>query len=82
MREHPGQPLRSHPRDMREHPARQNSECSVSSGSSLCSDPGNVPDQHKTPGLPELIDKSWWIRSFFHCEPSLPTVGRKMLSAS
>ncbi|NXA33656.1 PDPFL protein, partial [Eudromia elegans] len=33
-------------------------------------------------GLPELIDKSWWIKSFFHCEPSLPTVGRKTLSAS
>ncbi|NWI10566.1 PDPFL protein, partial [Crypturellus soui] len=33
-------------------------------------------------GLPELIDKSWWIKSFFHCEPSPPTVGRKTLSAS
>ncbi|NXA45463.1 PDPFL protein, partial [Nothocercus julius] len=33
-------------------------------------------------GLPELIDKSWWIKSFFHCELSPPTVGRKTLSAS
>ncbi|NXU31406.1 PDPFL protein, partial [Thalassarche chlororhynchos] len=33
-------------------------------------------------GLPELIDKCWWIKSFFHCEPSPPTVGRKTLSAS
>ncbi|KAM8811508.1 pancreatic progenitor cell differentiation and proliferation factor-like protein [Eudromia elegans] len=62
---------------------RQNSECSVSSGSCFCSDPVNVTDQDKTlNGLPELIDKSWWIKSFFHCEPSLPTVGRKTLSAS
>ncbi|KFV00582.1 Pancreatic progenitor cell differentiation and proliferation factor-like, partial [Pterocles gutturalis] len=33
-------------------------------------------------GLPELIDNCWWIKSFFHSEPSLPTVGRKTLSAS
>ncbi|KFQ49504.1 Pancreatic progenitor cell differentiation and proliferation factor-like, partial [Nestor notabilis] len=33
-------------------------------------------------GLPELIDKCWWIKSFFHNEPSPPTVGRKTLSAS
>ncbi|KFQ74705.1 Pancreatic progenitor cell differentiation and proliferation factor-like, partial [Phoenicopterus ruber ruber] len=33
-------------------------------------------------GLPEIIDKCWWIKSFFHCEPSPPTVGRKTLSAS
>ncbi|KAF1475709.1 Pancreatic progenitor cell differentiation and proliferation factor-like protein, partial [Pygoscelis antarcticus] len=32
--------------------------------------------------LPELIDKCWWIKSFFHSEPSAPTVGRKTLSAS
>ncbi|NXT74174.1 PDPFL protein, partial [Zapornia atra] len=32
--------------------------------------------------LPELIDKCWWIKSFFHSEPSPPTVGRKTLSAS
>ncbi|NXH03577.1 PDPFL protein, partial [Loxia leucoptera] len=32
--------------------------------------------------LPELIDKHWWIKSFFHSEPSPPTVGRKTLSAS
>ncbi|KGL90115.1 Pancreatic progenitor cell differentiation and proliferation factor-like, partial [Charadrius vociferus] len=33
-------------------------------------------------GLPELVDKCWWIKSFFHSEPSPPTVGRKTLSAS
>ncbi|NWH78212.1 PDPFL protein, partial [Piaya cayana] len=33
-------------------------------------------------GLPEIIDKYWWIKSFFHSEPSPPTVGRKTLSAS
>ncbi|KFQ34445.1 Pancreatic progenitor cell differentiation and proliferation factor-like, partial [Mesitornis unicolor] len=33
-------------------------------------------------GLPELIDKCWWIKSFFHSDPSPPTVGRKTLSAS
>ncbi|NXE26133.1 PDPFL protein, partial [Ardeotis kori] len=33
-------------------------------------------------GLPELIDQCWWIKSFFHSEPSPPTVGRKTLSAS
>ncbi|NXF74075.1 PDPFL protein, partial [Sclerurus mexicanus] len=32
--------------------------------------------------LPDLIDKYWWIKSFFHSEPSPPTVGRKTLSAS
>ncbi|NXD68380.1 PDPFL protein, partial [Eolophus roseicapillus] len=33
-------------------------------------------------GFPELIDKCWWIKSFFHNEPSPLTVGRKTLSAS
>ncbi|KFO05653.1 Pancreatic progenitor cell differentiation and proliferation factor-like, partial [Balearica regulorum gibbericeps] len=33
-------------------------------------------------GLPDLIDRCWWIKSFFHSEPSPPTVGRKTLSAS
>ncbi|NWX04715.1 PDPFL protein, partial [Caloenas nicobarica] len=32
--------------------------------------------------LPELVDKYWWIKSFFHCEPSPSNVGRKTLSAS
>ncbi|NXB69800.1 PDPFL protein, partial [Donacobius atricapilla] len=32
--------------------------------------------------LPELIDKYWWVKSFFHNEPSPPAVGRKTLSAS
>ncbi|CAM9274666.1 unnamed protein product [Bubo scandiacus] len=62
---------------------RQNSESSVSSSSSCCSDAVNTADQDKAfHGLPELIDKCWWIKSFFHSEPSPPTVGRKTLSAS
>ncbi|NXN88665.1 PDPFL protein, partial [Bombycilla garrulus] len=41
------------------------------------------PLPRKWPGwLPELIDKYWWIKSFFHSEPSPPTGGRKTLSAS
>uniref|UniRef100_A0A663MQZ0 Pancreatic progenitor cell differentiation and proliferation factor like n=1 Tax=Athene cunicularia TaxID=194338 RepID=A0A663MQZ0_ATHCN len=56
---------------------------SVSSSSSCCSDAVNIADQDKAfHGLPELIDKCWWIKSFFHSEPSPPTVGRKTLSAS
>uniref|UniRef100_A0A8D2NX96 Pancreatic progenitor cell differentiation and proliferation factor like n=1 Tax=Zosterops lateralis melanops TaxID=1220523 RepID=A0A8D2NX96_ZOSLA len=56
---------------------------SVSSSSSCCSEAVNITDQDKAVhGLPELIDKYWWIKSFFHSEPSPPTVGRKTLSAS
>ncbi|XP_033368145.1 pancreatic progenitor cell differentiation and proliferation factor-like protein isoform X1 [Parus major] len=63
--------------------ARLNSESSVSSGSSCCLDAVNVTEQDKAMnGLPELVDKYWWIKSFFHSEPSPPTVGRKTLSAS
>ncbi|NWW45511.1 PDPFL protein, partial [Pedionomus torquatus] len=40
---------------------------------------GRAPPNRR---LPELIDKCWWIKSFFHSEPSPPTVGRKTLSAS
>ncbi|XP_037985672.1 pancreatic progenitor cell differentiation and proliferation factor-like protein isoform X2 [Motacilla alba alba] len=65
------------------HAARLNSESSVSSSSSCCLDAVNITDQDKAlHGLPELIDKHWWIKSFFHSEPSPPTVGRKTLSAS
>ncbi|NXI22347.1 PDPFL protein, partial [Sterrhoptilus dennistouni] len=42
----------------------------------------NVVGFSSSAGLPELIDKYWWIKSFFHSEPSPPTVGRKTLSAS
>ncbi|NXH60031.1 PDPFL protein, partial [Rhabdornis inornatus] len=66
------------------------SECSAGPGAACC------PHTHLPPfsplynavgfsplaGLPELIDKYWWIKSFFHSEPSPPTVGRKTLSAS
>ncbi|XP_015711054.1 pancreatic progenitor cell differentiation and proliferation factor-like protein isoform X2 [Coturnix japonica] len=62
---------------------QQNSESSVSSSSSCCSDPVSGAEQDKAfHGLPELLDKRWWIKSFFHCEPSPPTFGRKTLSAS
>ncbi|XP_032559936.1 pancreatic progenitor cell differentiation and proliferation factor-like protein isoform X1 [Chiroxiphia lanceolata] len=62
---------------------RLNSESSVSSSSSCCSDAANVTDQEKIfHGLPDLIDKYWWIKSFFHSEPSPPPLGRKTLSAS
>ncbi|NXJ04875.1 PDPFL protein, partial [Odontophorus gujanensis] len=58
---------------------------------SKCSGPGSPPASEFClmvgavflfAGLPELLDKCWWIKSFFHCEPSPPTVGRKALSAS
>ncbi|NXF21639.1 PDPFL protein, partial [Rhodinocichla rosea] len=48
-----------------------------------------VPEHTSRPSLPSsflsawgLIDRHWWIKSFFHSEPSPPTVGRKTLSAS
>ncbi|NWS27392.1 PDPFL protein, partial [Polioptila caerulea] len=63
------------------------SECSAGPGAACC------PRTHPRPslpssflsaweGLPELVDKYWWIKSFFHSEPSPPSVGRKTLSAS
>ncbi|KAM4705349.1 pancreatic progenitor cell differentiation and proliferation factor-like protein [Rhinophrynus dorsalis] len=45
---------------------RLNSESSISSGSS---DSGLPIDQNKSnQGLPEMIEKCWWIKNFFHCE--------------
>ncbi|XP_034285631.1 pancreatic progenitor cell differentiation and proliferation factor-like protein [Pantherophis guttatus] len=63
---------------------RLNSDCSVSSSSSsCCSDPTSFSDQEKNHhGLPEMFEKCWWIKSFFHSEPTPPNVGRKTLSAS
>ncbi|XP_034618792.1 pancreatic progenitor cell differentiation and proliferation factor-like protein isoform X1 [Trachemys scripta elegans] len=64
---------------------RLNSESSVSSGgSSFCSDPVNFSDQDKAHhGLPELFDKCWWIKNFFHSEPSSsPNMNGKTLSTS
>ncbi|NXS60616.1 PDPFL protein, partial [Brachypteracias leptosomus] len=54
---------------------------------SKCSGVGSCPGYPHPPpgprGLPEIVDKCWWIKSFFHSEPSPPTtVGRKTLSAS
>ncbi|MEE6464035.1 hypothetical protein FKM82_006140 [Ascaphus truei] len=46
--------------------ARLNSESSVSSNSS---DPGIQLDHEKSnQGLPEMIEKCWWLKNFFHCE--------------
>ncbi|NWZ90050.1 PDPFL protein, partial [Nesospiza acunhae] len=42
----------------------------------------SLPSSFRSAWLPELIDKHWWIKSFFHSEPSPPTAGRKTLSAS
>nr|XP_048696580.1 pancreatic progenitor cell differentiation and proliferation factor-like protein isoform X1 [Caretta caretta] len=64
---------------------RLNSESSVSSGSSsFCSDPVNFSDQEKAHhGLPELFDKCWWIKNFFHSETSAsPNMSGKTLSTS
>ncbi|KFP03797.1 Pancreatic progenitor cell differentiation and proliferation factor-like, partial [Calypte anna] len=33
-------------------------------------------------GLPESIDKCWWVKGFFHSGSSPPAVSRKTLSAS
>ncbi|NWR75221.1 PDPFL protein, partial [Centropus unirufus] len=49
---------------------------------SECSGVSNGVGFFLSVGLPEIIDKYWWIKSFFHSEPSPPTVGRKTLSAS
>ncbi|KAE8598732.1 hypothetical protein XENTR_v10016917 [Xenopus tropicalis] len=47
--------------------ARMNSE---SSDSSIGSDMGLPMDNEKPhQGLPELIEKCWWLKNFFHCEP-------------
>ncbi|NXQ62596.1 PDPFL protein, partial [Anthoscopus minutus] len=63
------------------------SECSAGPGAACCP---QIPPRPSLPSfpstrrarLPELVDKYWWIKSFFHSEPSPPTVGRKTLSAS
>ncbi|KAM4688568.1 pancreatic progenitor cell differentiation and proliferation factor-like protein [Discoglossus pictus] len=50
--------------------ARLNSESSVSSSSS---DTGLSIDVEKThQGLPEMVEKCWWLKNFFHCE-QVPT---------
>ncbi|NWU00949.1 PDPFL protein, partial [Urocynchramus pylzowi] len=63
------------------------SECSEGPGAACCPQtrlPPFSPPSFLSAwgGLPELIDKYWWIKSFFHSEPSPPSVGRKTLSAS
>ncbi|XP_053571007.1 pancreatic progenitor cell differentiation and proliferation factor-like protein [Bombina bombina] len=51
--------------------ARLNSESSVCSSSS--SEQGLPMDQEKSyQGLPEMIEKCWWLKNFFHCE-QVPT---------
>uniref|UniRef100_A0A8D2IW06 Pancreatic progenitor cell differentiation and proliferation factor like n=1 Tax=Varanus komodoensis TaxID=61221 RepID=A0A8D2IW06_VARKO len=58
--------------------------CSVSSSSSsCCSEPITFSEQDKPlHGLPEVFERCWWIKSFFHCESMPQDVGRKTLSAS
>ncbi|NWH96942.1 PDPFL protein, partial [Tichodroma muraria] len=56
------------------------SECSAGPGAGCCSQTHTSPPP-LSPFSP-LIDKYWWIKSFFHNEPSPPSVGRKTLSAS
>ncbi|NWV54020.1 PDPFL protein, partial [Daphoenositta chrysoptera] len=64
------------------------SECSARPGAACCPQTHPPPFSPLSPslclgsGLPEVVDKYWWIKSFFHSEPSPPTVGRKTLSAS
>ncbi|NWT68721.1 PDPFL protein, partial [Prunella himalayana] len=62
------------------------SECSAGPGAAwffpVIHSVSNVAGFSPLAGLPELIDKHWWIKSFFQSEPSPPTVGRKTLSAS
>ncbi|NXA70590.1 PDPFL protein, partial [Mohoua ochrocephala] len=71
------------------------SECSARPGAACCPQTHLPPFSPLFPSLclrsasgggrlrlPELVDKYWWIKSFFHSEPSPPTVGRKTLSAS
>ncbi|NXT68808.1 PDPFL protein, partial [Chaetops frenatus] len=60
------------------------SECSPGPGAAclfpVIQQVSNVLGSSPLPGLPD--DKYWWIKSFFHSEPSPPTAGRKTLSAS
>ncbi|NXR49758.1 PDPFL protein, partial [Hippolais icterina] len=63
------------------------SECSAGLGAACCPQTPPCPSLPSSflsawGGLPEVIDKYWWIKSFFHSEPSPPAVGRKTLSAS
>ncbi|XP_069076244.1 pancreatic progenitor cell differentiation and proliferation factor-like protein [Pleurodeles waltl] len=53
------------------HRTRQNSESSNSSStsSSMYYDSGHPGDQEKAShGLPEMFEKCWWLKNFFHCE--------------
>ncbi|XP_072267333.1 pancreatic progenitor cell differentiation and proliferation factor-like protein [Pyxicephalus adspersus] len=46
--------------------ARLNSESSVCSSNSDLGLPG---ESDKPPsGLPEMVEKCWWLKNFFHCE--------------
>ncbi|XP_053105782.1 pancreatic progenitor cell differentiation and proliferation factor-like protein [Hemicordylus capensis] len=61
---------------------RLNSDSSVSSSSSSCSEPMASEQEKHFNGLPEVFERCWWIKSFFHCESVPQNVGRKTLSAS
>ncbi|NXI76680.1 PDPFL protein, partial [Rhipidura dahli] len=63
------------------------SECSARPGAACCPQTHPPPFSPLFPSLawgrlPELVDKYWWIKNFFHSDPSPPTVVRKTLSAS
>ncbi|XP_073535384.1 pancreatic progenitor cell differentiation and proliferation factor-like protein [Phyllobates terribilis] len=45
---------------------RLNSESSVSSSSSDSGVPVDLEKPQK--GLPEMVEKCWWLKHFFHCE--------------
>ncbi|XP_075069602.1 pancreatic progenitor cell differentiation and proliferation factor-like protein [Mixophyes fleayi] len=59
---------------------RLNSESSVCSSSS---DSGILVDLEKSnQGLPDMIEKCWWLKNFFHCEQvPVSSVGRSMATA-
>ncbi|XP_069477132.1 pancreatic progenitor cell differentiation and proliferation factor-like protein [Ambystoma mexicanum] len=65
------------------HRTRLISESSTSSScSSSFSDAGHPGDQEKANhGLPEMFEKCWWLKNFFHCEQVPATTSRIDLSA-
>ncbi|XP_068093467.1 pancreatic progenitor cell differentiation and proliferation factor-like protein [Hyperolius riggenbachi] len=46
--------------------ARLNSESSVCSSTSDSGLPTEPEKPHQ--GLPEFVEKCWWLKNFFHCE--------------
>ncbi|XP_063779773.1 pancreatic progenitor cell differentiation and proliferation factor-like protein [Pseudophryne corroboree] len=46
--------------------ARLNSESSICSSSSDSGIPTDLEKSHQ--GLPDMVEKCWWLKNFFHCE--------------